>query len=45
MMISRLDHSSAAIAEHDANANMISMASRKTLGGLTSSVQGQRGTA
>jgi hypothetical protein len=45
MMVSRLDATSAAIHEHDAHANMVSMASRKTLGGMTTSVQGQRGTA
>lgn len=45
MMVSRLDATSAAIAEHDAHVNMQSMASRKTLGGMTTSVQGQRGTA
>jgi hypothetical protein len=45
MMMSRLDATSAAIHEHDAQIHMQSMASRKTLGGMTSSVQGQRGTA
>jgi len=40
MMVSRLEATSIAIAEHDAQANMQSIASRKTLGGMTSSVQG-----
>ena len=47
MMYSRLDGASFAINEHDMinAANSNSMASRKTLGGITASMQGQRGTA